>query len=569
MKKIFRGQQREELFPVGFSSTPPSGGKDMGVARARLTMLVIVFSCIFSVVCGRLGWLMIGGDKGDPVGEEASRSTTASAGRADIVDRNGVVLATSLVTQSLFVNPKMILNPGETAEKLAKVLPELAPCLLSKLQSEKGFVWLKRNLTPKQQGAIYKLGLPGIGFQREEKRLYPQGRLFSHVLGTTDVDSRGISGIERYFDEALIHEREPLQVAFDVRVQHVLRDEVLKKIQETKAKGGSGLVMDVETNEVLAILSLPDADPHHVNQAKKEELFNSASLAVFEMGSTMKILTTALALDSGAVTLQSSYDISKPIPLGRFRIKDYHPRRTVADVPQIFLYSSNIGMVKMIQEVGIKRHKEYLTRFGLLDPTFLELSEMGAPLVPARWQEASSMTIAYGYGLSVSPVQIANAVAAVVNGGILRRPTLLKVDPKHLPAGIRVISHKTSQHMRDMLRLVVQLGTGRKANVPGYDVGGKTGTAEKVEKGRYTRNNMVSFVGAFPMSQPKYLIMVMVDDPKGSESTHGFATAGWIAAPVVKNVVTRIAPMLGVQPQLDVNEDPETMRLYNASMKMH
>lgn len=523
-------------------------GSAMEVAKMRLVVVMVAFILCFFVIAGRLGHLMIV-MHGDQQTVESMVESKRRVGRADIVDRNGVVLATSLVTQSLYANPRVVVNAEEAAKKLSEIFSELNyAALLTKLKADRGFVWLKRNLTPRQQNLVYGLGLPGIGFQREEKRIYPQAHLLAHVLGCTDVDSRGVSGIEKSFNEALTQDHEPLQLSLDVRVQHVLRDEILRKIDEFNALGGCGIVMDVSTGELIALASFPDYDPHQINGLKKERLFNAATSGVFEIGSSMKILTTALALDSGVVKIDNRYDISEPIRVGRFRIKDYHPKKIVADVPQIFLYSSNIGMVKMVSDLGVERHREYLGRFGLFEAPILELPEIGSPLVPVKWRDINSMTISYGYGLAISPLQIANAVSSVVNGGILRRPRLLKLAENEEVTGVRVISEKTSQTMRDLMRLVVQHGTGRNANAHGYDVGGKTGTAEKLSNGRYRRENMVSFISAFPMSSPRYMVLVMVDEPKGNKASHGFATAGWIAAPAVKNVVSRIAPMLGVQP---------------------
>ena len=542
-------------------------GATADAAKTRLIVVMVAFILSFIVISARLAQLMIF-PHADEAGFAGVRTKTDVV-RADIVDRNGVVLATSLVTQSLYANPKVVINPEETAKKLNEVFPELKyETLLAKLTSPQGFVWLKRNLTPKQQSVVYELGLPGIAFQREEKRVYPHGHLISHVLGCTDVDNRGVSGVEKYFNEALVTDASPLQLSVDVRVQHVLHDEVKARIDEFSAIGGSGVILDVNTSEVVAMCSLPDYNPHEISKTRPENMFNAVTLGVYEVGSTMKIITTALALESGAVKIDSRFDISSPIPVGRFRIKDYHPLKMIADIPLIFLHSSNIGMVKMVQAVGVEKHQEFLRKFGLLQTPTLELPEVGAPLIPSPWKEISSMTMAYGYGLSVSPIQISNAVCAVVNGGILRRPTLLKLKEGQEDPGVRVTSAETSATMRNLLRLTVQHGTGRKANAEGYDVGGKTGTAERVEAGRYTNDNNVTFISAFPMSKPKYLIFVMVDKPKGNKSSHGFATAGWIAAPAVKNVVARMAPMLGIKPIVEEEATSSEYEIFKASAQV-
>ena len=544
---------------------PKGTGQSSDATKTRLIVLIIAFTFAFLVIAGRLGQLMIFSHGDDP--GLTSLNPKGDVTRADIVDRNGVVLATSLMTQSLYANPKVIINPESVAKQLVQVFPDLKyEALLTKLTSQQGFVWLKRNLTPKQQNAIYDLGLPGIAFQREEKRVYPHGPLLSHVLGCTDVDGQGVSGVEKYFNESLIGDTRPLQLALDVRAQHVLHEEIQKKIDEFSAIGGAGLLMDVETSEVVGMCSLPDYNPHNIGKTRRENMFNAVTLGVYELGSSMKILTTALALESGAVNLNSRFDISHPIKVGRFTIKDYHPQKIVADIPLIFLHSSNIGMVRMIQAVGVQAHQEFLKRFGLLQASMLELPEVGAPIVPAEWKEISSMTMSYGYGLSVSPAQLCNAICSTVNGGILRRPTLLKVSDNQQDPGIRVLSEKTSYTMRNLLRLTVQHGTGRNANAMMYDVGGKTGTAEKAENGRYNKkDNIVTFISVFPMTKPKYLVMTMIDRPRGNKSSHGFATAGWIAAPAAKNVVARVAPMLGVQPIVEEEATSPEYEIFKAS----
>jgi cell division protein FtsI (penicillin-binding protein 3) len=540
-----------------------AGGAD--AAKTRLIVVMLAFTFAFLVIAGRLGQLMIFSHVDEP--GLVSGSAKGDVTRADIVDRNGVVLATSLVTQSLYANPKVIIHPESVAKQLVQVFPDLKyKALLTKLTSQQGFIWLKRNLTPKQQNAIYELGLPGIAFQREEKRVYPHGPLLSHVLGCTDVDGQGVSGVEKYFNESLISDPKPLQLSLDVRAQHVLHGEIQTKIDEFAALGGAGLIMDVETSEVVGMCSLPDYNPHNIAKTPPQNMFNTMTLGVYELGSSVKILTTALALESGSVKINSRFDISKPIKIGRFSIKDFHPMNIVADVPTSFLHSSNIAMVRMIQAVGAEKHREYLEKFGLLRASTLELPEVGAPIIPKEWKDISSMTMSYGYGLSVSPLQLANAVSAAVGDGHLRRPTLLKVAANQRDPGVRVVSEKTAHTMRNLLRLTVQHGTGRNANAVGYDVGGKTGTAEKVENGRYNKkNNIVTFISVFPMSKPKYLVMTMVDRPVGNKMSHGYRTAGWVAAPAAKNVVTRMAPMLGIQPIVEEEATSPEYEIFKAS----
>jgi cell division protein FtsI (penicillin-binding protein 3) len=539
--------------------------------KSRLIILMIVFFLAFLVIGFRLGHLMIS-VSGDEQGLETALEAQGAVTRGDILDRNGVVLATSLVTQSLYANPRVIGDPEEAAKMLNKVFPDLSvESLKNKLSVDRGFIWLKRNLTPSQQNQVYNLGIPGVMFQTEEKRVYPHGRLFSHVLGCTDIDNNGVSGLEKSFNEGLLHDPTPLQLSLDIRLQHVVKDEIRAKMEEFNALGGMGIVMDVQTGEVLSMVSVPDFNPHHIAKAQKEDLFNNVTLGVFELGSNMKILTTALALESGMVTINSRYDITGPYKIGRFRVKDFHPRNMVANIPQIFLESSNIGMMKMIEQVGIERHQDYLRKFGLLSPALIELPEVGRPLLPKKWSEVSSLTIAYGYGLAVTPLQMANAIASVVNGGILRRPTLLMRKTGEVPDGVRVISEKTSSIMCDLLRLVVQHGTGRKAAVSGFDVGGKTGTAEKISAtGGYShKNNRVSFVSVFPMNKPQYLVWVTIDAPKGNKSSFGFATGGWIAAPAAKNIVQRIAPLLRVRPIMEEDATTPQYEVFRANAQFN
>ncbi len=320
-----------------------------------------------------------------------------------------------------------------------------------------------------------------------------------------------------------------------------------------------GIVMDVNTGEVIAMVSLPDFDPNTPGTANEQTIFNRATLGTYEMGSTFKIFNTAMALDDGVATLASSYDATNPIQIGHFVIHDDHPQRRWLTVPEIFEYSSNIGSAKMAMAAGTDRQKEFLGRLGLLKAPSFELPEIGAPLVPSPWRMINTMTIAFGHGISVSPLQMATAVSAVVNGGILRRATLIKRPAGYAPSGQQVLSARTSEEMRRLLRLVVERGTGKLANAPGYLVGGKTGTAEKVAAGRYERHGLLSsFIGVFPITEPRYLVMISVDEPQGTRASHGFATGGWVAAPAVGRVVERMAPLMGIPPVDE--ESPEIRR---------
>jgi cell division protein FtsI (penicillin-binding protein 3) len=489
--------------------------------------------------------------------------------RADIVDRNGVLLATSLATGSLYANPKLVLDANEAATKLARVLPGLNEKeVVDKLTSERTFVWLRRSLTPKEQYAVNRLGIPGLFFQREERRVYPHGALTSHVVGFTDIDKRGLAGIEQYFDDRLKQSSEPLRLSIDIRVQHLVREELNAAMQEFRAIGAAAMVLDVETGELLAMVSLPDFDSNAPAQSAPETRFNRNTLGVYEPGSTFKIFNTAMALESGASTLASYYDATKPIRVARFTISDYHPEKRWLSVPEIFMHSSNIGSVRMAMEVGRERQREFLGRFGFLKAPTIELPEVGSPLVPSPWRDINLMTIAFGHGISVTPLQLVSGTAAVVNGGILRPVTLVKREDDTMPKGVRVISARTSDQMRRLMRLVVEKGTAKSSNVPGYLVGGKTGTAEKIVNGRYKRDARISaFVGAFPMNAPRFVIYAMLDEPKGNKSTFGYATAGWVVAPAVGRMITKIAALYGIAPVDDSAPALQQQLFINAAVQ--
>lgn len=539
----------------------------LDASRGRLVIGIGLFSLAFVVLAGRLVELTVIRGASEPAIARGINpdmiAKTALLERQPIVDRNGNMLATNLKIASLYADPRKVQNPREAAVRLAQVLPELsAGEMQNRLMSGKNFVWLKRGLTPREQYEVNRLGLPGLYFHNEERRVYPQGSLAVHVLGYTDIDGKGISGIEQHFDEQLrdpSRTGDPLELSIDVRVQHVVRDEVARVVEQFNAIGGGGIVMDAHTGEIIAMVSLPDFDPAEPGTASKDSRFNRITLGVYEMGSTMKTLNTAMALDFGTVKLAGGYDASRPIQISRFTIKDDHAKNRWLSVPEIFMYSSNIGSAKMAVDVGPERQREFMGRMGMLNKPAVELPEVGAPLVPRNWKTVETMTIAFGHGLSVTPLQLATATAAIVNGGVLHPPTLIK-RPPGLPApGRQVIRRDVSDVMRKLMLLVVEEGTGRKAEVNGYMVGGKTGSSEKVnERGGYNKKaNFNTFVAGFPMHNPRYIVQVMVDEPKGNKSSFGFATAGWTAAPAAGRIISRIAPMLGVQP---VDENAPAMR---------
>jgi len=487
---------------------------------------------------------------------ETATPTKAPVRRADIVDRNGVLLATSLPIASLYADPAEILDAEEAADKLSKTLPGLGRAeVLQKLRGGGRFVWLRRNLSPADQHAVNRLGLPGLAFRAGEQRVYPQGRLVSHVVGLTDIDGRGIAGIERYFEKSLTADAgEPsgrVTLSLDIRLQNILYQELAAAKRTFRAISAAGLVLDAHSGEVMALVSLPDYDPNAPEDALGDPGFNRVTKGVYEMGSTFKLFTAAMALDSGKVKLAGGYDASKPIRVARFTINDYHGKNRWLSVPEILIHSSNIGAAMMAMDVGGQTQQKYLERLGILRQASVELPEVGVPLIPATWRDINTMTISYGHGIAVSPLQLGAAATALVNGGIARAPTLLRQDGPRRD-GERVFSADTSRKMRGLMRLVVQRGTGKNAQADGYDVGGKTGTAEKIVGGRYKKGALVSsFLGAFPMRDPRFVVLAVLDEPKGNKQTMNYATGGWVAAPVVGNVVRRIAPVLGLPPAGD------------------
>lgn len=539
-------------------------------ARTRLLVGGALMAAAFFVVGLRLFDLAVFSESED-VRRAAAREIArpANMARADIVDRNGVLLATSLKTASLFADPRKITDPAAAAQRLVEILPDLSEeVVAARLGSGKSFVWLRRNLTPRQQFEVNRLGIPGLEFEKEERRVYPHGRLAGHIVGFTNVDNVGLAGIEKSMDAAIAGAREPLRLSIDIRVQQILRQELAGQIEKFKAIGGGGIVLDTESGEVVAMVSLPDFDPNAAGQAADDTRFNRMTLGVYELGSVFKIFNHAIALETGVANFASSYDATKPIRVARFTISDFHGKNRWLSVPEIFQYSSNIGSAKIALDIGAEVQRKYLGYLGLLRRTSIELPEKAQPIYPAQWREISTMTISYGLGIAVSPMQLVSAVAAVVNGGVLRPATLIKRDTPQT-VGVRVFSDETSDQMRRLLRLVVEDGTGGNADAKGYLVGGKTGTAEKELNGRYKRDALISsFVGVYPMTAPRFVVFAMLDEPKGIKESYGFATGGWTAAPVVRGIIARMAPLYGIAPldetapdiwqAINVNASPAT-----------
>jgi cell division protein FtsI (penicillin-binding protein 3) len=546
------------------SGTPRNALTDaLELSRSRLMVTAAVVVFAFSAIAVKLGDATLLGHPAEPRGIAAATAELAAptAARADIMDRNGNLLATSLATSSVYADPKLIIDPREAASRIAAALPDLnAKELLAKLSGDRRFVWVKRNLPPRQQAAVHRLGIPGIYFEREEKRFYPNANLTAHVVGYSGVDNAGLAGLEQHFDKRLRGDSgTPLQSSLDLRLQHVLKKELTATMEEFRAIGSAGIIFDVNTAEVLAMVSLPDFDPHEPDHSVGDARFNRNTLGVYEMGSTFKIFNSAMSLDSGRVRVTDSFDASHPIQYGRFTITDYHGLHRWLSVPEIFMHSSNIGSVRMALQTGVPTQKTFMAKMGFTRPPPLELPEVGWPLVPNPWRDINAMTISFGHGISVSPMHVVTAAASVINGGIMHPPTILKREPGTLIPGERVIAQQTSEMMRRLFRLVVSQGTAKAADVPGFVVGGKTGTADKAHGRHYAQNSRLSsFLGAFPMQNPKYIVYVMVDEPQASAKSHGYATGGWVAAPAVGRIVKQIAPLLGVQPVDDNSPEIRT-----------
>lgn len=522
--------------------------KALEVARTRLLIGGALMAVAFLVVGVRLVDVTMLGKAG-PSRQASARAIEAETrmDRADIVDRNGVLLATNLVTASLYANPQEIFDPQVAARALVGVLPDLSEAEVAlQLSADKEFIWISRNLTPSQQYEVNRLGFPGFKFRSEERRVYPLGALTSHAVGFTSIDNDGLAGIEKKFDAPLSERHAPVVLSLDVRVQQIVRRELAAQIEKFHAIGGSGIVLEAQTGEVVSMVSLPDFDPNEAGTVPEDARFNRATLGAYELGSIFKIFNHAAALEFGSASMNSVYDARKPIHISRFMISDYHAENRWLTVPEIFMYSSNIGSAKMALDFGGETQRKFLASLGLLHQSSVELPELTRPMYPSTWRDINTMTIAYGHGIAVSPLHAATAVAAIANGGVLYPATLTHGSETPVD-GKRVISAQTSETMRRLLRLVVENGTGRNASAPGYLVGGKTGTAEKQVNGRYKRKALISsFIAAFPMNAPRYIVMVHLDEPKGIKESHGYATGGWTAAPVVGRVIAQMAPLYGI-----------------------
>jgi cell division protein FtsI (penicillin-binding protein 3) len=545
-------------------------------ARARVGFAMLAFAAIYAVIGGRLIMFAAVGDSHGA--RRAAAQDAIATARPDIVDRNGEVLATDVKAPSLFAEPRRIIDKDEAIELLTATLPDLDTSeVRDRLTSKKGFVWLKREITPLQQQEIRRLGVPGIGFLRENKRVYPTGAEVAHLIGLVNIDNQGIAGMEKWLDTnglADLHRagfatdrlQRPVELSVDLRVEHALRDELLKAKDKYKAKAASGLVSNVKTGEIVAMVSLPDFDPNNPREAHDPERINRLTTGVYEMGSTFKALTLAMALDSGKATLNTMYDARGALHYGKFAIHDTHPLGRSISLSEVFTFSSNVGAARIALAQGVEAHKAFLRKMGQLDRLRTELPESASPIVPKRWSELNTITIAFGHGLSVAPLQAVMGINAVMNGGYLIPPTFMKRSEAEARAIARkVLKSETSEKMRYLMRLNAEIGTAKQADVKGYYIGGKTGTSEKVVNGHYSKKLVLnSFTAIVPADNPQFQVLVMLDEPKALPETHGFITSGWNAVPTGGKVIARIAPLLGIEPRFDL---PPSDRLILAASK--
>ncbi len=526
--------------------------------RYRFRLACLAFAVAFVLVGGRLVTLGFAGT--EPI-SGSLHDISSTVHRPDILDRSGRLIATDIKGATLYADPAKVIDQDELAEQVHSVLPDVnAAELRAKLKAGRRFVRIRRELTPKQQEEIHELGLPGLAFIDEYRRVYPMGATASHVVGVVDVDSKGLSGIEKFIDDnpqlAMSHPEnaegdEAVTISLDLGVQHVLREELKNAIATFHAKAAAGIVVDVHSGEVVGLVSLPDFDPNHREQALDKDRLNRIAFGVYEMGSVFKVFTVAGVLDSGIANIRSVYDASSPIHYASFTIEDFHGQHRPLTVPEVFIYSSNIGAAKMALQMGVDRHRAFLNKLGLLNRVSTEIGDTAAPLIPPHWQKLNTMTIAFGHGLSVTPMQLAAATLPLVNGGIAVQPTFLpRSREEGMSGGQRVLKAETSAAMLKLMRLNVLKGTGKRANAEGYRVGGKTGTAEKVVGRHYSANTLLtSFLSTFPTDAPEYLVLVMLDEPQRVAASSNQATAGTNAAPTAGKIIERIGPILGVAPR--------------------
>ena len=535
----------------------------------RIKLITLGFVLIYSIIAGKLVYFGMHPELRQIMRQAAS--DTVAAARPDILDRNGAILATDIKVTSIFAEPRRIIDRDEAVDQLTSIFPDLDPRELeNRLSSRKGFVWIKRAVTPQEQQKVYHLGLPGIGFMQENKRVYPNGPIAAHVLGYANLDGIGISGLEKYIDgegladlhdagfDLTTEDLKPVVTSLDLSATYALRDELAKGVEKFKAKAGAAAILDVDTGEVVAMASLPDFDPNNPVDALDPERINRLCVGVYEMGSTFKALSIAMALDSGKATLDTKVDARASLRYGRFTIHDFDAQHRFLTVPEVFTYSSNIGAARLALMVGVDAHKAFLRKMGQLTRLRTELPESAEPLVPKNWGELNTMTIAFGQGLNVAPLQALMAVGALVNGGYLINPTFLKRSEEDAKRDApRVIKPETSESLRYLMRLNAEIGSAKKADIDGYFVGGKTGTADKIFHGHYSTDKVLTtFMAIVPADKPKYLFFTMLDEPQGLPETDGYRTAAWNSGVITGQIIQRVGPILGMAPRFTPPSQP-------------
>lgn len=540
------------------------------VAHYRLMILMLLFALMIGTIGVRLLYLALFD------GPEPNKTVARTGPRADITDRNGVVLAATIKGIALAIRPPRVIGDKDRlAVELARLFPNRPVDYYRRvLHSPKKFVYLERGATPAKIHAVRLLGEPAIEEVPEPERFYPQGTMASQAIGYMDIGGVPVSGMEAFLDKRLIdpaNKGQSVALSIDSRVQAAVESALHAQVVKHFAVGGAGIVLDVHTGEILAMASLPVFNsnapglvPVGTDPLRPDARYNRAISSVYELGSTFKMITFANAIESGVISdFGKRYDATAPLQVGRFRIKDDHPENRWMTIPDIMIHSSNIGTARIADELGQERTAAFFRKLGFDRPVDLELGARGKPLWPGFWARTTTMTTAYGHGIAVSQLHLANAYAALVNGGILRPATMLRRAPGQTPAGTRVISEATSHRIRQLMRLVVTHGTGKTGNVPGLRIGGKTGTAEKNLNGRYIHNSLVTtFAAAFPMDAPRYVVILTMDEPQGIKETYGFRTAAWTALPAVKNIIARIGPMLGIIPDTDRDIDVSDLKPY-------
>jgi cell division protein FtsI (penicillin-binding protein 3) len=543
--------------------------RDRARAEGRLVVLAFAFVVAFVAVAGRMGMLAAA----DPAEPETSADAPVAirAQRADVVDREGRILATNLLTHALYAQPALMVDSARSAAALARIFPDLDPAkLAADFQGDRKFLWIKKKISPEQMQKVHEIGDPGLLFGAREMRLYPNGAIAAHILGGSGFGREGVAsaevigtaGVEKTFDGWLrdpANNGAPLRLCIDLSVQSAVEEVLAGGMRLMNAKGAAAILMDAHTGEIVSMASLPDFDPNTrpapllKGDPGDSPLFNRAVQGVYELGSTFKIFAVAQALDLGLVNPGTMIDTKEPYFFGKFRISDFHnygPQNSVRDV---IVKSSNIGTAHIALMIGKERQQQFLKSLGFFVPTTVELVEApGAkPLLPKKWADISTLTIAYGHGLSASPLHLAAAYAAIANGGVTVTPTLIAGATR--PVGHRVMSEATARTAREMLRAVVTEGTAKLGNVPGYEVAGKTGTADKPKPsgGYYDDKVITTFAAMFPASAPKYVLVVSLDEPVETSGTEPRRTAGWTAVPVAAEIIRRAAPLLGLRPQVE------------------